>query len=726
MFKPGEVAVHKDGFKVTVTEVLPAKRGKWPVRTTAGIYDESELFMAHPSVLATIAGTDGQEDKSSWTEALAGAQEAHDLRVQVGLTAKVQKVFAKATFEWNGHWRNGEDIPERFRGTILKNVYLSPVAMTQADMEALLDAPDELDRWVQVPLVDFQITLRACSCCGEGFTIETNGKVVRIAGPPCKHPNGLPPNEWELNVPSGKLVVANDLRPLFPLPEAEDEFDINTNIGCRQTAQAYAAVGLSHAFVGNTCPGVYRCKDGTFKIANPPGDERWDEKLGSYVPIEPAPEFDGEEVADICTDLWWYSICDYEEYQRRRKHFKQKRNFNIKVVDVPPGVYRFRHNDRTPESPEECVYARFERVRPPDPVKDLLSSYEALEVNPHAYVQAQAARWPTLFGKVKYHHGGSKDTPVPWAELTEEERLFAWRRVADHVFCVIGGGVDWHDKGFPAAKVDPSIPDVDPPSFREQCPWYPFSKPYGGLFQKRFTPAFAKFAFRVLESVISFGMNVSDGEHSRDVFGVRERMGLAVERYRQMMKKYPGEADPEYVAWLKQKGRAEAWVAKFDLGPTFTEKHHRHASRQRWVPEDAYAVEFDARKLKEGNFAWHPKNGGCWARKEDAQRYALHQWSDNDRPEGQNCFWASHATNTSVPLYFVARVVKVGEVSHVGKTLVELAFDYGTPWMQDIGVRKALVEAEEKDGIRVLSKEEYERLLPEAVEFFNKSEAAAI
>ncbi len=213
------------------------------------------------------------------------------------------------------------------------------------------------------------------------------------------------------------------------------------------------------------------------------------------------------------------------------------------------------------------------------------------------------------------------------------------------------------------------------------------------------------------------------GYSSREVPYVRERMHVAVKRYRELAKKYPDQADPDYVAWLAQKGRAEAWVERFDLGPVFTEKHRKHIKQQRWVPEDAYAVEFDARKLKTGHFAWHPKKGGSWADKKDAQRYALNAWEDNGQAPEHNCFWASHATNTSVPLYSVARVVKVGEVSHMGETLVEVAFDYGTPWMRNAVKRKALVEAAEKAGIRVLSRKEYERLLPKAVKFFKESEA---
>ncbi len=725
MFKPGEIAETKDGQKVTVLSGPPAaSKAKWPVNTSAGVLDENDLFMAHPTVLATANPKPRVFEERKETEETKKARDEY--LAQVGLMAKFQKILAKATIEWNGHWKNGSAIHEGFRKALLKDAYLGPGAMTKENAEAILKAPENLlDRWVPVHLTDFRMSLRDCTCCGEGaFAFETNGKVVRIVGAPCKFPDGLLPNEWELNVPSGKLVVANDLRKLFPLAEDAD-FDVNTNLGCRQTASAYAAIGLSHAFVGNTCPGVFRCKNGTYKIASEPSEDRWDNEKKEYVLLDPKPEFDGERVAGICTDLWWYSICDHDEFTRRCKRFKpRKRDFGIKIVDVEPGVYRFRHNDwKEDDASGETIYTWFEWIRPPDPVKDFIAAYEDADVNPHAYVQAQAVRWPSLYGKVK-RRGGRKDEPVSWAELTEEERLFAWRRVADDIFYVLGGGVDWHEKGFPTATVDPSIPDVEPPSFREQYHWYPFSKPYGGLFESKvFTPSFAKLAFRVLESVISFGTDVRDGEHSREVTYVRQRMLLAVERYRELMRQYPGQADPEYVAWLSQEGRAEAWVANFNLGPEFTEKHRKHAEKQRWVPEDAYAVEFDARKLKEGHFAWHPKKGGSWASKENAQRYAILEWADNKQAPEHNCFWACHATNTSIPLYTVARVTKVGNVSHMGKTLVEIVFDYGTSWMLNTGKRKAVNEAEEKAGLRVLTKEEYEALLPKAVQFFEAAEA---
>jgi hypothetical protein len=722
MFKPGESArVRATGETVTVKTVRrePLGSARCPIETLTGrIFEEAELHPAHPTVLATADGRHlATEDHMADIEARVAAHVAeHGEGMSHDLITKVERVFPQiaTTLDWRGHWKNGSIINEGFKERLVGHLYLGSRAMTVRDAEDLVKAVEsgvKLDRWVRIG-GGFRLSLRSCSYCGEeGFDLESDGQTLRLSGEPCPYPEGLPPTEWELNVPSGKMVIANDLREAFPLPEG-DGFDIDTTLGQRQTTLAYAANGMSHGFVGNSCPGVYKCKDGTYKITNPPQDEVWDDETGKYVKVKPKPKFDGKRVAGICTDLWWFSICDQDELERRIKHFKVDfREDRLDIVTVKPGVYRFLHNEeaRRHEGPEECVYTRFEWVRDPDPVKDFLGQYQEVEVNPHAFVQAQVKRWPTLYGKVKGDIlRSSKEEPVPWSEMTEADRYHAWQRVADHIFCTIGGGTDWHEKGFPQAKVDTTVPDIEPPSFRRQHHWYPFSKPYGGLWEpKKLAPSFAKLAFRVLESVISFGTDVNDGAHSREVPYVRQRMLLAVKRYRELMKKYPDQADPEYVWWLSQKGRAEKWVKSFDLGPVFTQKHRDHAASQRWVPEGTYAVEFDARKLKAGHFAG--KHG--WESPETAPNYALVEWSDNEQPPEHNCFWASHAINTAVPVYSVARVVKVGEVSHMGETLVEVAYDYGTPWMQDPTKRKAIRERDEKAGIRLLTKEEYEALL---------------
>lgn len=728
MFKPGEIAkASQCRDLVTIQKMLVATPGtiacgglKWPILTSAGIFDETSLLPAHPSVIATAEGRDRMAEPFQ-SDILARDGAA---RLPPDLRAKIEDAMSKATIDVNGHWKSGSIIADESR--ILERLFVGSDAMSledAVDFASAIDAGVAMNRWVPVDVGLRMLGLRACPLCGkDDFTTETNGAVLRIAGPPCEFASGFPLTEWDLNVPSGKLVVADDLRGVFPLPGGDDS-DIGNAVGCRRTALAYAANGLAHAYVGNTCPGVFRCADGTFKIASEPNGEEWNGD--KYVKVEPPHEFDGEEVARIGTDLWWYSICDYAELMRRRERFKNARDVAFEIVDVKPGVYRFRHDEEAykRDGSGECIFSKFEWVREPDPVQDFLARYDAVDVNANAYVQAQVTRWPTLYGKTNGRRSGKV---VPWSDMTEEDRAASWGAVADSLLCA--GDTEWHEKGFPRANVDPAVPDAEPPQFRAQHHWAQLSESHDGLFVRKLSPSFAKLAFRVLESIISFGTGVRDGDRSRDVRDARQQMLVAAQRYRELAKKYPEQADPDYIAWLSQEGRTEAWVENFDLGPEFTEKHLENARRQRWVPDDAYAVAFDASELSDndGRFARHPNEpgvGGCWAMKRTAKRYAIQGWSDNGQPSERNCFWAADAKETSAPLRFVARVVKLGEVSHMGETLVEIAFDYGTPWMRS-AKRKALIEVKEKAAISVLSKEEYDILLPNAVAAFDEAEAA--
>ena len=137
-----------------------------------------------------------------------------------------------------------------------------------------------------------------CSECGDYVELLTDGRTI-LARSACQcPPEG--PIEFELNVPSGRIVVANDLRDLFDVP---GDFDINHRLGTIKQTLAMARIGCAHGFVGNSCPGVYRVDENTLAIASVPVDDDTDE------PINPP----GERVGGICTDLWWYSIVDADE-----------------------------------------------------------------------------------------------------------------------------------------------------------------------------------------------------------------------------------------------------------------------------------------------------------------------------------------------------------------------------------------------------------------------------
>jgi len=728
MFKPGDEVMVRSSGTLGITVKRVRKDDSGIVETSHGNFQESELHQAHQTVLDTM-----QAKKQDPLPDLAESYKEERKEVPWETREKLVVLLEKAKLEpdFHGHWKDGKGLYD-IDGFARRMARIMGFGITQKDCEELIEVLEynkkrrkkstrkTLDRWISFG-DSFGISTATCSYCGEDeFKVETDGRTIRIAGEPCSVPNGFEPNVWELNVPSGKLVVENSLGNWFPLPEGDHDCDINTVKGSREYTQLHASIGLSFGFVGNSCPGVFKLSNDSYKIANSPLEEDWDDKKKEWVEVPLPEDWEGEQVTSICTDLWWYSICDYEELERRFEHFG---NFGIKnmskftVIDIKPGVYQFCHyDDVNRDAHSETLYANFKWIREPDPVKDFLTAYKELpDVNTHAYVQRQVKQWPTLFGRVKRTGLGNKKV-IPWKQMSEEQQHCSWQRVADQVFFTNGNGIAWHENGHPTEKVTPGISDIEPPSFRYQASWHPFSDGYGGIFDDvKLNNSFAKLAMRCLESVMSFGTRVNDDARGRDVQNVRQRMLMAVNRYREMMALYPEAAEADYVWWLSQEGRAEAWVEGFELGPKKTQRHIDAAKQQRWVPEDAYAIEFDARKLKSGQFT-----GACgWASKDSATGFAIEEWSDNDQEDPvDNCCWTCQARRTAVPLYSVAKVVKVGEISHMGNSLVELSYEYGNEWMQSSSVRKAVEENTHKAGIRVLTKEQYEKLLPKATQFF--------
>ena len=712
--------------------------GRWNI-------PEDDLQMAHPSCLRTIQ----VEKEKPFARRGARDQKKHGLetpeqeQARYDAQRRVQKLLwgrlLDVPLDFNGHWRRGVDYRSFEReGSQWADVHLYDLTRQElAALETCLtsEVPEAVWHVLGRPMA---LSTMACPHCAEDrFYLETDGRTIRIAGPACEYPDGIQTTTWELNVPSGALVVANDLREWFPLGIGEDGDipSINTVIGCQQTALAYAAVGLAHGIVGNSCPGVYQLDPkGTrhhrrtrFKIANPPSAWVEDPETGKERKMDPPPSMEGTRVAGICTDLWWFSICDRDELLRRMKFDAGAEAAAIDdaggtAVPVRPGVYRFIHNEqaRADYGGAECVYTTFEWVREPDPVQDFMRSHADIESNAHAYVQAQTQQWPSLYGEERRVNG--RDVAVPWAELTEEQQRHAWGRVADHIFNVIGGGTAWHEKGFPLGRVDPAIADTPPPSFREQLHWYPFSENYSTLWGPEaptLSPSFARLAFEVLESIISFGMAPRDGDEMRGVAEARKQMRLALCRYRQLAAKYPGVANSEYVAWVTDGNRADKWVEAFDLGPELTQRHRDRAAEQIIFPEGIYAVAFYPDRLPK-----RAHHGFCWH-----QRIMNNQNSNPEHAHHFRVYTPSQACGSrwweqkcAVPRYVVARVGEQGIIAAGGKRLIEITFDYGTAQMRDSS-RKALEEYAWREAIVPLTEEEYEARLPGAIAFHEATEA---
>lgn len=175
-----------------------------------------------------------------------------------------------------------------------------------------------------------------CSICSKYVEYVLDNDVI-IAQSECPYPDGYPPFTVDLNVPSGKIVFANDLRALTTLNDRD--YDVNSTSEMGRLTKDYASNdAMVHVFVGNSMPGVYRKSDGSVTVENGGYDADAD--------YEPLP-VEGLELGSICTDLWWFSAMDADVFNQRCKEFNLDPEVfapgwtELIVVDVAPGIWRW-------------------------------------------------------------------------------------------------------------------------------------------------------------------------------------------------------------------------------------------------------------------------------------------------------------------------------------------------------------------------------------------------
>jgi hypothetical protein len=187
------------------------------------------------------------------------------------------------------------------------------------------------------------LTTARCGFCDQlAKPLVVTDDAVTVATP-CPYPNGLT-SVITLNVPSGKIIVADDLRPVYNWDETEQEWwlaedytrmaSYNSALGQYQAVQAMAAAGCAYGPVGNSCPGLYRTEDGTYVIASLAYSEETDDE------VLPA---GWEHLASVITDLWAYSIADFEDWKARGGD-PESLGWGQTVLDVTPGTYEFTHH----------------------------------------------------------------------------------------------------------------------------------------------------------------------------------------------------------------------------------------------------------------------------------------------------------------------------------------------------------------------------------------------
>jgi hypothetical protein len=346
----------------------------------------------------------------------------------------------KITFDCGGHFRGENRPPNDPWG-----LYDFGRSLDSEEQLVLLKAAVEsgvpLTEYLPAPKTHFY----DCWECSERVEMEFDGTHFRCTNP-CKYPGGMPAYDVFLNVPSGKMVVANDLREYF---RVIGDYNVNYTEGCKKTTEAYEKVGMAHAFVSNTCPGVYKVSDRKFVIGC--GTQRNRPVKGS------------RRVAGICTDLWWYSIVDYDQFKARAKREPDTRYEEI--VKCEPGLYRFRHQYHLTDRDDythPVIYTFVDRVKKPAPVVDYEAEYMKLDFTAGQIMRALI-------------HGDHKDYYTDDGARADIDTIFF---AADRMMCTAGTGRDYHPNGWfgnnPDLKMD--APDMEIPKFKKKWRWYPWSE----------------------------------------------------------------------------------------------------------------------------------------------------------------------------------------------------------------------------------------------------------
>jgi hypothetical protein len=195
-----------------------------------------------------------------------------------------------------------------------------------------------------------------CTWCGQRPELVLDGNEVKVVEP-CPSANGIT-TVIDLHVPSGKIIVTDDLRPIYNR-DTDELGNYNTVLGQSRFIEAMAEIGCAYGPVGNSCPSLYRTGEGKYVIAS----DGWTDEEDNVVDLKLNEGY--ERLAQIITDLWAYSIADLDDYLA--KGGEPVNHWGRTVVEVPPGTYRFTHHTgerdfNRDDWTKPIIYAHIEKI----------------------------------------------------------------------------------------------------------------------------------------------------------------------------------------------------------------------------------------------------------------------------------------------------------------------------------------------------------------------------
>lgn len=171
-----------------------------------------------------------------------------------------------------------------------------------------------------------------CDNCGEaiGFDIQHLEDGFYVADKPCLG-HSITTYTYTLEIPSGKIVFRDgfyhDILPTLVEPK---NANYNTILGCEKAVIEYANQGIAYGPVLGPAPEVFYDHLNQRIVLGLGGeDDNGKRILG-----------DGwEYLGSIVTDLWAYSVMDYESFVQNGGDISR-----VEVAEVPAGTYHVEHN----------------------------------------------------------------------------------------------------------------------------------------------------------------------------------------------------------------------------------------------------------------------------------------------------------------------------------------------------------------------------------------------
>lgn len=213
-------------------------------------------------------------------------------------------------------------------------------------------------------LSDFGLLNSSCYKCGERLSWMFNGKVIMAhtlkiddktdpyTTPQCRFSNGIIDITAEINIDSGHLLIANDLRHIFTdnllwkNDRWKKENSVNHFAGKMRLTERSASVGLLTSYIGGGNAHIYYNGEDSIIIKNYRSDKIPKRRPKNH-----------KKIGIIILDLRWFGAADYQRCKDLNSEQVEKSLVShgdklfyaggqtIHKIPMTPGRYRMLHKE---------------------------------------------------------------------------------------------------------------------------------------------------------------------------------------------------------------------------------------------------------------------------------------------------------------------------------------------------------------------------------------------